>query len=133
MRGDRADLLVTDHFVRAFFVDRILVRAYEDRIDLLRALIIGPKDTPYEDAPILIDFFLPPSKYPSEPPLAFFHSWAQGSGRINPNLYVEGKICLSILNTWQGDKNEASIPVILPRTPPIASFGSLSAICLWDM
>lgn len=31
-------------------VDSILVRAYEDRADLLRSLIIGPENTPYENA-----------------------------------------------------------------------------------
>lgn len=30
--------------------DSILVRAYEDRADLLRSLIIGPENTPYENA-----------------------------------------------------------------------------------
>jgi len=61
-----------------------------DRIDLLRCLIIGPAGTPYEDAPFLFDFFLPPSKYPSEPPQVFFHSWTSSSSRINPNLYTVG-------------------------------------------
>ena len=34
------------------------------------------------------------------------------SGRVNPNLYEEGKICLSLLGTWQGDeaRNEAWTP-----------------------
>lgn len=25
---------------------------------------------------------------------------------MNPNLYEEGKVCLSILGTWSGDRNE---------------------------
>jgi ubiquitin-conjugating enzyme E2 O len=25
---------------------------------------------------------------------------------VNPNLYEEGKVCLSILGTWSGDKSE---------------------------
>lgn len=25
---------------------------------------------------------------------------------VNPNLYEEGKVCLSILGTWSGDRNE---------------------------
>ncbi|KIX99795.1 uncharacterized protein Z520_04431 [Fonsecaea multimorphosa CBS 102226] len=79
----------------------IYVRTYESRIDLLRCLIIGPRDTPYENAPFLIDLCLP-AKYPEEPPLAHFHSWTSGLGRINPNLYEEGKICLSLLGTWSG-------------------------------
>ncbi|BGP47280.1 hypothetical protein JCM10450v2_003132 [Rhodotorula kratochvilovae] len=68
----------------------ILVRAYENRTDLLRCLIIGPLDTPFQNAPFLFDVFLPPSKFPQEPPQVFFHSWASGT-RVSPNLYVEGK------------------------------------------
>ncbi|KIW93869.1 uncharacterized protein Z519_05184 [Cladophialophora bantiana CBS 173.52] len=79
----------------------IYVRTYESRLDLLRCLIIGPKDTPYENAPFLIDLCLP-AGFPSKPPTAHFHSWTSGLGRINPNLYEEGKICLSLLGTWSG-------------------------------
>ncbi len=83
----------------------IYVRTYESRLDLLRCLIVGPKDTPYENAPFLIDLHLP-ERFPHEPPIAHFHSWTSGLGRINPNLYEEGKICLSLLGTWSG-KNES--------------------------
>ncbi|KAJ7932556.1 hypothetical protein B0H13DRAFT_1955957 [Mycena leptocephala] len=78
--------------------DSILVRAYEDRTDLLRSLIIGPENTPYEDAPFVIDWMLD-SNFPHSPPIAHFLSWTNGNGR-------EGKVCLSILGTWAGDKNE---------------------------
>ncbi|CAD6885180.1 unnamed protein product, partial [Tilletia caries] len=70
----------------------ILVRTYGDRTDLLRVLIIGSENTPYEDAPFVIDFCLKPT-YPHEPPLAHFHSWTNGNGRVSPNLYEEGKVC----------------------------------------
>lgn len=29
---------------------------------------------------------------------------------VNPNLYEEGKVCLSILGTWAGDKSESWSP-----------------------
>ena len=67
----------------------ILVRAYEDRADLLRCLIIGPLGTPFQNAPFLFDVFLSPTKFPHEPPNVFFHSWAGGT-RVSPNLYAEG-------------------------------------------
>ncbi|TFK56945.1 hypothetical protein OE88DRAFT_1670528 [Heliocybe sulcata] len=89
--------------------DSIIVRAYEDRTDLLRSLIIGPENTPYEDAPFVIDWMLD-SNFPNTPPIAHFHSWTNGNGRVNPNLYEEGKVCLSILGTWAGDKNESWNP-----------------------
>ena len=39
--------------------------------------------------------------------LAYYHS---GGLRINPNLYEEGKVCLSLLNTWTGKGNEVWDP-----------------------
>lgn len=93
----------------------VYVRTWESRMDLIRVLFVGPLGTPYEYAPFMIDLHLP-SQYPYEPPKAFFHSWtAEGAGmagRVNPNLYEEGKICLSLLGTWQGDeaRNEAWTP-----------------------
>ncbi|KKY17701.1 putative ubiquitin conjugating [Phaeomoniella chlamydospora] len=83
----------------------VYVRTYEGRLDLLRCLIIGPEDTPYEYAPFVVDIALP-SNYPAAPPRAHFHSWTYGIGRVNPNLYEEGKICLSLLGTWHGNKEE---------------------------
>jgi ubiquitin-conjugating enzyme E2 O len=93
------------HILATSLPDNILVRAYEDRTDLLRSLIIGPENTPYEDAPFVIDWMLD-SNFPHSPPVAHFLSWTNGNGRVNPNLYEEGKVCLSILGTWTGDKNE---------------------------
>jgi len=88
----------------------IYVRSWESRLDLIRVLILGPAETPYQDAPFVIDFYLPP-RFPMDPPQVFFHSWVGesglgGVGRINPNLYEDGKICLSLLGTWEGDKGE---------------------------
>ena len=60
--------------------DSILVRAYDDRSDLLRSMIIGPENTPYEDAPFVIDWMLD-SNFPQTPPVAHFLSWTNGNGR----------------------------------------------------
>ncbi|KAG8368072.1 hypothetical protein BUALT_Bualt15G0007300 [Buddleja alternifolia] len=84
----------------------IYVRAYEDRMDLLRAVIVGAYGTPYQDGLFFFDFHLPP-EYPDVPPSAYYHS---GGWRINPNLYEEGKVCLSLLNTWTGRGNEVWDP-----------------------
>ena len=53
---------------------QIYVRTYESRLDLLRCLIVGPADTPYEYCPFVIDLHLGPN-FPKEPPKAHFHSW----------------------------------------------------------
>ncbi|EPS42780.1 hypothetical protein H072_3237 [Dactylellina haptotyla CBS 200.50] len=83
--------------------DGIFVRTWESRLDLLRVLIVGPRNTPYELAPFVFDFHLS-SSFPSTPPNGYFHSWTNGIGRVNPNLYEDGKICLSLLGTWHGEK-----------------------------
>ncbi|KAL2008364.1 hypothetical protein VTN00DRAFT_8346 [Thermoascus crustaceus] len=77
----------------------IYARTWESRIDLLRVVIIGPQGTPYEHAPFVIDLHFD-ENFPNLPPATFFHSWTNGMGRINPNMYEDGKICLSILGTW---------------------------------
>ncbi|CUS15667.1 unnamed protein product [Tuber aestivum] len=85
----------------------IMVRGWESRLDLLRVLIIGPTNTPYELAPFFFDFYFPDT-FPQSPPIAHFHSWTGGIGKINPNLYEDGKVCLSLLGTWHAEqKNEA--------------------------
>ncbi|KAA8527360.1 hypothetical protein F0562_034925 [Nyssa sinensis] len=80
----------------------IYVRVYERRIDLLRAAIVGPAGTPYHDGLFFFDLAFPPD-YPSSPPQVRY--WSFGL-RLNPNLYTNGLVCLSLLNTWHGKKNE---------------------------
>lgn len=88
----------------------VFVRTWESRLDLFRVLFVGPEDTPYAAAPFIMDLYLP-TDYPQAPPQAYFHSWTGesglgGVGRVNPNLYEDGKICLSLLGTWEGNKVE---------------------------
>ena len=83
--------------------DGIFVRTWESRLDLLRVLIIGPFDTPYEFAPFVLDFHFGLS-FPTASPDVYFHSWTGNAGRINPNLYEDGKVCLSLLGTWDADE-----------------------------
>ena len=49
----------------------IFVRAYESRMDLLRAVIIGADGTPYHDGLFFFDIFFPDT-YPSVPPVSLF-------------------------------------------------------------
>ena len=67
-----------------------------------RAMIIGPEGTPYANCPLLFSLECP-MDYPfSSPKVSFLTS--DGTTRFHPNLYVGGKVCLSILGTWQGPK-----------------------------
>ncbi|KAL2475359.1 putative ubiquitin-conjugating enzyme E2 24 [Abeliophyllum distichum] len=47
--------------------ETIYVRVYEERMDLLRAVIVGAPGTPYHDGLFFFDICLPP-QYPDEPP-----------------------------------------------------------------
>lgn len=79
----------------------IFVRVMENRIDLLRALIIGPDETPYANGCFFFDIYIPPD-YPNVPPKVHFLTTGHGKMRFNPNLYQNGKVCLSLLGTWAG-------------------------------
>ncbi|KAK7400578.1 hypothetical protein VNO78_11788 [Psophocarpus tetragonolobus] len=86
--------------------ETIYVRAFEERMDLMRAAIVGASGTPYDNGMFIFDIWFPP-EYPNEPPMMHYNS---GGLRLNPNLYESGKICLSLLNTWTGTGTEVWNP-----------------------
>ena len=69
----------------------------------MSVLITGPAGTPYEDGLFVFDLQLS-ENYPASPPEVHYHSFC--SQRLNPNLYEEGKVCISLLGTWSGKGNE---------------------------
>lgn len=81
----------------------VWVRSYSNRLDLLSVMIRGPNKTPYEDGLFLFDLQLSPD-YPRSPPVCHYISYS--SERLNPNLYVEGRVCVSLLGTWTGRGTE---------------------------
>lgn len=80
--------------------DNIYYRSDENDITKGYALVLGSSDTPYENFPCYLEIQLP-ADYPHSPPKVKFLTYFQRV-RFHPNLYVEGKVCLSILGTWQG-------------------------------
>lgn len=64
-------------------------------------MIIGPEGTPYENGCFLFDIFLP-LDYNHSCPLVKSMTTNGGKYRYNPNLYADGKVCLSLLGTWSG-------------------------------
>ena len=66
------------------------------------ALIIGPSETPYFGGNYFFQFNYP-TDYPHSPPKVTYCT-NDGRIRFNPNLYKEGKVCVSILNTWRGEQ-----------------------------
>lgn len=66
------------------------------------AMLIGPEGTPYADGFYFFHLKFP-YDYPYSPPvLKFITRDYKNNTRFNPNLYIPGKVCLSVLNTWRG-------------------------------
>ncbi|XP_064396848.1 ubiquitin-conjugating enzyme E2 Z-like [Halichondria panicea] len=72
-----------------------------DDLTRLHVLITGPFDTPYEGGFFHYYLRYPPT-YPLTSPRVKFMTTGCGTVRFNPNLYRNGKVCLSILGTWHG-------------------------------
>ncbi|GCB61656.1 dual E2 ubiquitin-conjugating enzyme/E3 ubiquitin-protein ligase BIRC6 isoform X1 [Scyliorhinus torazame] len=83
----------------------VFVRCDEERLDIMKVLITGPSDTPYANGCFEFDVYFP-QDYPNSPPLVNLETTGGHSVRFNPNLYNDGKVCLSILNTWHGRPEE---------------------------
>jgi len=83
----------------------VFLRVDSDRLDIMRVIITGPEDTPYDNGCFQFDIYCP-SQYPKAPPLVNLQTTGNGSVRFNPNLYNCGKVCLSLLATWRGGPNE---------------------------
>ncbi|POS70196.1 ubiquitin-conjugating enzyme, partial [Diaporthe helianthi] len=93
----------------------------------VKALIIGPHETPYEfgffeftfkfnkGQFVLRSVSIParPSsnasaaaEYPRKSPSVNAITTNGGRCRFNPNIYAQGRVCLSILGTWRGERGE---------------------------
>ena len=78
------------------------VHIYYDESDINHVIVmIRGQEGPYEFCQFLFHISFS-DDYPMTPPILKFCS-SDGKTRLNPNLYIEGKVCLSILGTWQGD------------------------------
>lgn len=73
----------------------ILVKSYENRIDLMRAVIVGPADTPYAHGLFFFDLYFP-GKYPNCPPKIHYHSYDLD---LNQYLDPKGKVTLNLLES----------------------------------
>ncbi|XP_066299443.1 uncharacterized protein [Branchiostoma lanceolatum] len=83
----------------------IFVRVDDEKMNLMQALITGPEGTPYSGGCYQFDIFFPPN-YPKVPPQVNLQTTGGGTVRFNPNLYSCGKVCLSLLGTWEGQQGE---------------------------
>lgn len=78
--------------------DGIYIAFHPTNLTEAAIMIMGPSDTPYKHACLIFDYTYT-DLYPSEPPKVNFRSETRLL-RLHPNIYAEGKVCLSILGTW---------------------------------
>jgi ubiquitin-protein ligase len=89
--------------IKSPLTDNGIYYAHDDE-NILKgyAMLIGTQDTPYFGGYYFFEFNFP-NDYPFSPPKLKYIT-NDGVTRFNPNLYINGKVCLSILNTWNGEK-----------------------------
>jgi len=83
----------------------IFCRVSKTNFNIFSFLISGPKDTPYENGLFEFHAYFPPD-YPNTAPSVLINNTDGGNVRFNPNLYANGKVCLSLLGTWSGQEGE---------------------------
>ena len=74
-------------------------------MNIFTFMISGPKDTPYENGLFFFNGYFP-QQYPDVEPKVLIQTTGMGAVRFNPNLYANGKVCLSLLGTWSGEQGE---------------------------
>lgn len=102
----------------------VFVRTDVDRLDIMKVLITGPEDTPYANGCFEFDVYFPVD-YPTSPLHINLQTTGEGRVRFNPNLYQDGKVCLSILNTWHGRPEEKWNPQTSSLLQVLVSIQSL--------
>lgn len=82
-----------------------ILRVDKKQTNMIKFIITGPKDTPYHNGIYEFHAYFP-STYPNDPPQVLLNTTNGGKVRFNPNLYANGKVCLSLLGTWSGQLGE---------------------------
>ena len=105
----------------------IWIRFSKKNYNLLSFIISGPKDTPYENGLFEFHTYFP-NDYPENVPEVLLHTTGNNKIRFNPNLYENGKVCLSLLGTWKGQNSESWNPKTSTFLQVIISIQSLILI-----
>ena len=69
-------------------------------IQNVKVMILGPKDTPYQNGNFFIDLKFT-DNYPFDPPKLKYLT-PKKKARLHPNFYANGKCCLSLLGCCSG-------------------------------
>lgn len=75
----------------------------------MRGIIAGSEGVPYAHGLFFFDIYCG-SSYPEAPPQFILTTTGGGEAYFGPNLYSNGYVCLSIINTWSGDPEEQWSP-----------------------
>ena len=102
-----------------------LIRIDKKKSNMIKFVITGPKDTPYHNGIYEFHAYFPPN-YPNGPPGVLLNTTDGGRVRFNPNLYANGKVCLSLLGTWSGQDGEKWNPEISTFLQVVVSIQSLN-------
>lgn len=114
MSSDKKNIVITKDTIRRLLKDVKDIMSHpltdngiyyiHDEDDMLKgyALIIGAQDTRYFGGNYFFELAYP-SDYPHSPPKVIFCTNGDNI-RFNPNLYTNGKVCISLLNTWRGEQ-----------------------------
>jgi ubiquitin-protein ligase len=102
----------------------ILFRIIPSNMNMCSFMIVGPKDTPYHNGLFEFHAYFP-DNYPQVVPQVLLHTTGNDTVRFNPNLYANGKVCLSLLGTWHGQAGESWIPNLSSFIQVIVSIQSL--------
>eukprot|EP00294_Goniomonas_avonlea_P003295 CAMPEP_0114542880 /NCGR_PEP_ID=MMETSP0114-20121206/2061_1 /TAXON_ID=31324 /ORGANISM="Goniomonas sp, Strain m" /LENGTH=478 /DNA_ID=CAMNT_0001727187 /DNA_START=68 /DNA_END=1504 /DNA_ORIENTATION=+ len=84
------------------------VHTEDSAVDHWQVLVLGPSNSPYANAAFEMSMKFDAS-YPIQPPSCQWLTTDCGRVRYGPNLYAGGKICLSILGTYSGEKWSAAM------------------------
>lgn len=106
-RINRINKELKDLFKDKLEDNKIFYELNENDNDIIKILMIGIENTPYENGFYFFSLRFPDS-YPNEPVKMWYYT-TNSNIRFNPNLYNNGKICLSILNTWGDVDNWTSL------------------------
>jgi len=116
--ADLSNSLPTEH------TNSIFVRVDKSKVDLMKVLIMGSAGTPYGHGAFEFDVYFDDT-YPNAPPKVNLMTTGSGAVRFNPNLYANGKVCLSLLGTWSGKGGENWNPKLSTFLQVLLSIQSL--------
>lgn len=91
----------------------VFIAPSENDFTRIDAIVVGPRDTPYEGGFFRFRITCPP-EYPMKPPDVRFLTTGAGRVQLHEHLYSDGRVCLSIIGTWTG-----------PQWSPVLTLSSL--------